>query len=436
MAQRTQLGAVDEWKHSRVFGLVWRYGVHHGRRRHASFASNAGLWHYDATKNVWQGHLHNAKPGCGQALLAKTHDGKTLYWSCEGKIAAFDIHSGEWTDLWHVDCDSLREDRQRLMLSPDGTTLWLTGIGKVFAGNVGTRKAVTLSDKEQAGLTSAKFVSFDPKRRLALIGTPQGLVGVDDSGKLKFVLDRPASPLLHEVCEFEFAPDGSEVWCLMRDSAGAAVLYPSRNRWEVIPDPKKSSSFHTVAFSPDGKTAWLSQVPGSDDDEPIRGSTKTGDEQVGAARHDNAPVLRDCQVSLADAAGQRTMAGWIRTVAELASGKVTCYGKTIDRPGGPAIGEGHTIIGDDIDDLVFASHGTLAVCRRGCRGRRKGWIVHNRPRHGQGHKLSERTFLRRTIASCPMTARYGATSAGVCFMPSTYRRGRGHTSFPRRQGCR
>lgn len=57
----------------------------------------------------------------------------------------------------------------------------------------------------------------------------------------------------------------------MKDEGGfdmpAAVLQPSRNRWEVVPDPKTSGRFSCVAFSPDGKAVWLSRL--EDDEQKV-----------------------------------------------------------------------------------------------------------------------------------------------------------------------
>ena len=330
----------------------------------AWFATNAGLWHYDVKKNDWQGHLNNTKPGCGQALLAKGNDGKTLYWACEGRISAYDIRTGKWTDLWHVAIDSLVEDKHQLTLSADGRSLWLLGTGAIFVGNPSSGKAVTLSDKEQPGLTAAKFVCFDPSRRLALIGTPQGVVGADYGGELKFVLNRPAPPILDKVWRFAFAPDGSEVWCLMMDRAPAAVLYPNANRWEVIPDPKTASGFLDIQFSRDGKTVWMSRAAGGDDDQHVVqrrvGTLKWEPLSATLPRYfGNVEYLWS-----APRGNELWMGTWGSGLlrADLASGRVIYYGGPGSRPMQPPLLDGHTIIGDYIKDVAFASHGKIAIC--------------------------------------------------------------------------
>ena len=65
----------------------------------AWFATSAGLWRYDPKKDDWQGHLRSDNPRCAQPLLASGPDGKTLYWACDGNVAAYDVRKGTWTEL-------------------------------------------------------------------------------------------------------------------------------------------------------------------------------------------------------------------------------------------------------------------------------------------------------------------------------------------------
>ena len=284
-------------------------------------------------------------------------------------MAEFDVAGGEWTDLWYVNDESRRDRRHSLTLSPDGRTLWLIGLGRIMIGEPASRKAVILDDTDQPGLSAARFVRFDPSRKLALIATPQGVVGTDYDGKPKFALTRPAPPVLHRVSRFEFAPDGSEVWCLMEDEGGfdmpPVVLHPRQNRWEAILDPRTSGYFYCMTFSNDGKIVWCSRKhedeehpelvqrkPGSSRWEPFAG--RMPEHWFGVSQLRTSPkgdelwMLNDGD-------------GLLR--AKLANGDVTQYVKShFRRAGGTKC---YTLVGDYAHDLAFTSRGRIAVCSAG-----------------------------------------------------------------------
>ena len=333
------------------------------------FATNAGLWYYAPANDRWVGHLRNIRPGCGRPLLACGLDGKTLYWSCEGNVAAYTISTGKWADLWHVDENASCEVRPSMTLSPDGKALWLIGRGGVVVGQPTDREVTDLDDTVQPGLSAAKFVRFDPRKRLALIGTPQGVVCTDYNGNARFVLSRAAPPIHHEVTRFVIAPDDSEVWCAMRDQQGydvpAAVLFPRKNRWELVPDPGTSAGFHDVAFSPDGKTVWLSRS-NSNDDLPSVVQKKPGESQWEPLRAkmstDYCTVKRLWATPRGDELWLGTDGSGLFRV-KLVSGVVQCFGgvSRLDR----TLGEVNTWMGDYIRDLAFTPDGKLAVCSAG-----------------------------------------------------------------------
>jgi hypothetical protein len=324
------------------------------------FATNAGLWYYDFRKDCWHGHIRNPNPGCDQALLARGIDGRTLYWECGGNIAAYDVRTDKWTDLWHVDIDTITESKHHLTLSPDGKTLWLLGAGVVFVGDLATGKTVTLGDKERPGLTKAKFVRFDPKRGLALLGTWQGAVCSDIDGKLRFTLVRQAPPLLHEVSKFAFAPDGSEVWCLMKDEGGlemsAAVLHPKENRWEMVPDGDVPGSFSGVAFSRNRPIVVLPERRGEDG--RGCGAFQRGQHALGWESLDGSIPrnFRNVNRLWTTPNGDELWLGGVGLLrVKLASRETTFYGSQ-------SFEEDHAIIANIICDVAFSSDGKFAAC--------------------------------------------------------------------------
>lgn len=333
------------------------------------FATGAGLWQFDSKKDRWQGHLRNNKPGWGQALLAESSDGKALYWACEGTVASYDVLNEKWTDLWHVSDESYGKGRHSLALSPDGRTLWLIGLGGIMVGEIASRKAFMLSDADEPGLTAGKFVRFDPSKRLALIATPQGVVCTDYDGKPRYALTRSAAPIVHRVSRFAFAPDGSEVWCLMVDEGGfpmpPAVLLPRQNRWEVVPDPRTSGWFFCMAFSKDGKTVWLSRRQG-DKEHPELVQRKPGNTRwkpFAARMPKEYSTIERLWVSPKGDELWMASGGSGLLRVKLASGEVTQYVKSDFRR--HDVATHYTLAEDNVHDLVFAARGRIAVCSAG-----------------------------------------------------------------------
>ncbi|MCK4625891.1 MAG: hypothetical protein KAV00_11315 [Phycisphaerae bacterium] len=332
------------------------------------FATNAGLWQYDPKADQWQIRRWKEDPGCGQALLVRTSDGNTIYWACEEEFAAYDIPNKKWRLLWKVKNESYGEGHQELMLSPDEKFLWWLSPVGLFVGNLETKKSVLLTDKDAAGLRRAGLVRFDGKRRLALIATSRGLVYTDYAGKVRGVLKRSSCPITYEVKRFVFAPDGSEVWCLMEDDGGfsksAAVLYPSEKRWEEIPDPRTERTIKDVTFSKDGKTIWLSVS--RDEKEPLGLLERTKENPKWVPIRAKMPEYYGeiDRFYLTPSGEELWMGSWGSGLLrlKLASGKVSKYAKIDPKWGTTA---DFPLTGDYIRDLVFTADGKYAVCSAG-----------------------------------------------------------------------
>ena len=184
------------------------------------FGTGSGLWLYDLQQDRWEQHRWKDDPGCGQPLLARSHDGQTLYWASEGDLATYDIRHDQWVMLWSVK-EGYGRGNQTLTVSPDGQFLWWTGLGGVFIGDPKSRKARLLTDKDVPGLSEASFVRFDAKRSLALIATPRGVVFTETSGQLRWTLLHSACPISDRVERLKVSPNGDQVWCLMKKPGGS-----------------------------------------------------------------------------------------------------------------------------------------------------------------------------------------------------------------------
>lgn len=373
------------------------------RKRGPWFATNAGLWRFDEAKDQWQGNIRTKKPGVGHPLLAYANDGKTLYWSSEGTVAAFDTANDQWTDLWQVTPELWsHEQKKSLTLSPDGKTLWLVGLGGVFVGNPTTRKVAMLDDINHPGLTRARFVRFDRSKGLALIATPRGVVCADYEGNLKYSLIRAAPPIDHRVSGFEFAPDGSEVWCLMQNESGfgmpAAVLFPRQDRWELAPDPKDSGRFFCMKFASNGKTVWLSRRLRDEQDGKVV-QRRPGEFEWKPLNVQMPEYWPTVEMITESPNGDEL---WMSTSgsglfrAKLTTGEVTQYVQNLfTREEGIKY---KTLVGDFVHDLVFTANGEIAVCSAGGGGE-GGITVIDLPTGAATNYETEHDWINKLVIS-------------------------------------
>jgi hypothetical protein len=239
-------------------------------------ATSAGLWDYAPGGDRWQAHAWSTAPSVGEPRLAMSADGGTIYWACDGNIAALNLDAERWTHLWNVRNEYQGNNPQSLVLSPDGRYLWWFGFGGILVGEIASRRTTWVTNREAPGLSAAGMVRFDAAHEVALVPTPRGLVCTDYAGHPKAIPSQPASPITQPVGRLAFSPDGSEVWCFMgsplplrgEDRGRAAVLYPETGAWEEIPDPHTIRCLHDVVFTKDGRTTWIAL---SSDDEPAVG---------------------------------------------------------------------------------------------------------------------------------------------------------------------
>jgi len=208
------------------------------------FATNVGIWEYQIATDEWTSHPRTRSPGVGQPVLALDRENTTIYWACEGTIAAYDVSRDRWIPLWNVGNAFLRDETpESLHMSPDGKYLWYFAGEAVYVGNPADKDIVTLSDRDVPGLSRARWVRFDTGNRTALIATPRGVVCADYAGKVTSVLRNSACPISLPVERLVFAPDGSEVWCLMGNTivrrgperGRAAVFHPPHRRMDGGP---------------------------------------------------------------------------------------------------------------------------------------------------------------------------------------------------------
>ena len=225
-------------------------------------ASGVGVWRYISAEDHWQGYKQFENPVSGKPKLVQSHDGRTLYWSCDGNVAAFDIETRTWRPLWNVHKESHEEADDPLMLSPDGKMLWQTGPWGVAVGDPERHTARVLNDDVVMGLSEAKFVRFDEGQKLAIIATPRGVAVTNYHGMPQVTLTNPSPHVQHKVVDIRFSPDGNEVWCLTEDSSGSSmpahVYFSKTRKWQMVPESESKGYFFDVAFSKDGQTVWLS----------------------------------------------------------------------------------------------------------------------------------------------------------------------------------
>ncbi len=328
------------------------------------FATNAGLWQYDPSSDDWQIHRITDKPGCGNALLIRTSDAKTIYWACEKSVAKYDISDSRFTLLYESDEDIANMNRNApLYLSPDEKYLWWPGTSEIMVGDLESNKFVSFGSKDQSGLECSGVIRFMPTARLALIATPRGVVVAQYDGRPQSVLRRSDCPIAYKVTDLLFNPDGSEVWCMMKDSHGfqqpAVVLHPESGKWEEIPDPQSGRGFNQVLFSEDGKTSWL--LLDNYPDSPILERTAQNKqwrpintkmpEYYLAEKAWLSPDEKELWV---DNVG----CGLLRVIRD--TDEVTQYTNEDFRQ---IKGVAHfTLVGDYVNDLVFTYDGKYAIC--------------------------------------------------------------------------
>lgn len=327
-------------------------------------ASEAGAWRYDHAANRWQGYKYLAKPLYGNPKVIWSHDGRTLYWSCNGNVAALDTKTRIWRPLWNIQKRSYKKSDAPLLLSPNGETLWQTGPWGVAVGDPEGHTGRVLNDKAVPGLTEAKFVRFDEDRKLALVATPRGIVITDYHGVPQATLTNPPPHVQHRVVAFRFTADGNEVWCLTKDDSGhsmpARVYFPKTRQWQMVPETESKGHFFDVAFSKDGGTVWLSHRRADEEHTPIlqRKSGTTAWKPLAAQMPDWHNVVEKFYLTPKGDELWMTGDGILRVC--LTDGKVTYYQKEH-----VTAYEGVTpkpLVVDYVADLVFVQKGTLAVC--------------------------------------------------------------------------
>ncbi len=256
-----------------------------GKKDSLWFATSAGFWEFRQKAGSWHDHRWIKKDPFGQFPLAVRGDDGRLLWACGDNVAAYEPDTGEWEHLWHVKEEPTGRGEETLSLSPDGRYLWWTGVTGVFVGDVNDRDAVILSDADAPGLNMARFVRFDMRRNITLIGTPRGIIGARHDGRLLWSLRQRAQPITAPVERLAFAPDASEVWCLMGgvvlrgpDRGRAAIYHPERGTWQELPDAGTQRALFDVVWLADGKRKWIAVRSDEEPDlgllELSRGSTE------------------------------------------------------------------------------------------------------------------------------------------------------------------
>lgn len=329
------------------------------------FATTAGLWVYDPRNDSWKIHRFLEDPGCGQAKLARTGDGKTIYWSCDGAIATFDIAGDRWTNIWKQKDESYGEGRQELLLTPDEKHLWLVTSQEIVVVDVQTKDSARLGDKEAPGLSRPELVRFDPAGKVALVGTPRGVVMCDYAGRILARTSRTSCPISENVARFVFSPDCSEVWCIQEDNGGsqsaAAVLYPKQKRWEEVPDPRMEKRINDVEFSQDGNTTWLSITP--DANSPGLLERTRADRQWKPTSLPMPEYYSEIKRLWLSPNGRELWlyddgCGLLRI--KLAGKQVSQYVKSDFRQ--RKVEKHHALFGDYVKDLIFTPDSRYAVC--------------------------------------------------------------------------
>ena len=202
-----------------------------------------------------------------------------------------------------------------------------------------------------------EVIKPDPKPEHAAAEEPEAPRGIAVAGEIR------------RVERFVFAPGGEEVRCLTKDKSGfetpAAVLHVAERRWEQMPDARQGDKYcklFDVAFSPDGKTVWMSAYEGNPGKPVLRqritGSQKwktfsaampTGYNQI----EKFYPTPKGDELWLTDSG-----CGVLRV--KLASGKVSQYVQSDFRE---CEGVEHgTLVEDYVQDLVFTPDGKTAFC--------------------------------------------------------------------------
>jgi hypothetical protein len=358
-----KIGAGNVVVYTEWFGQMLPFDDDSGRMW---FATTAGLWVYDPRNDSWKIHRLLEDPDCGQARLARTGNGKTIYWSCDGAIASFDIAGDRWTNIWKQKDESYGEGRQELLLTPDEKYLWLVTSREIDVVDVQTKDSAQLTDRVAPGLSRPELVQFDPAGKVALVGTPRGVVMCDYAGKVLARTGRTACPIAEKVARFVFSPDCGEVWCIQQDNGGwqstAAVLYPKLKTWEEVPDPRMERRINDVAFSLDGNTTWLSITP----DANSRGLLERtrADRQWKPARLPMWEHYSEIKRLWLSPNGQELWlnedygCGLFRI--KLAGKQVSQYVKSDVRQ--EKVEKHHALFGDVVKDLIFTPDSRYAVC--------------------------------------------------------------------------
>ncbi len=336
-------------------------------------ASGTGVWRYDRAANRWQGYKHLAKPLYGNPKVIWSHDERTLYWSCNGTVAAFDTTTHTWRQLWWIYKLNHQSADDPLLLSPNGETLWQTGPWGLAVGDPDHHTGRVLNDKAVLGLSKAKFVRFDDERKLALIATPRGVVITDYHGVPRATLTIPHPHVEHRIVEFRFSGDGNEVWCLTKNQSGfpmpAHVFFPKTRQWQSVPEAESKGSFFDVAFSKDGGTVWLSHHRADEEHTPLvqrKSGTTTWKPLVAKMPEWHGRIDRFHLTPKGDELWMATFgSGLFR--ARLGDGQVTHYEEEhVMEYDGVVL---KPLVGDYVGDLAFVQGGSVAVCAAGGGGK-------------------------------------------------------------------
>jgi len=237
-----------------------------------------------AVLDMSTGKLSRFYHGKPSDALTLSEDGKTIYiFSLDGYSAQIDIATGnvtEWKKLGKKHCGS--------MVAPDGT-VWVSDMadGAVYVYDPKTQK---LADKIPVS-KSICGIDFSKDGKLAYISDmPGGFVSIVDVKKKKVISK------ISNVGEFihraRVNPQGTELWQSngreLKDGEGFFAQDEPDTYGNVVVIDLKTNKVkrtiriggnpHDVAFSPDGKFAYVAtrQVPVREDSSLVVVDTETG----------------------------------------------------------------------------------------------------------------------------------------------------------------